>query len=467
MGVKVNSVGMNWPLAAAIALIASFANMEASAQWLADNERPGMANGLQLSSSGIPQTPMASSNCWPNCSPPLPPLGSFRSGIDPTCSSNGGPQVSGPQVGWSCAGAQAYNFPSPLIATPGNGINTTGFPEPLAYAANPCAVYSATGSLAPQTFAADPCAAYAANGYSANAWTSSGCVSALPARRFYGGFEFLWMRAHFDQNVAMIVDPPLGNTLTPFNYSANLTPRVWLGGQSAVSGAGLRATYWRFDEAAAEERATAVAGATPVYLFVYGAGGNLSRNAYADLGETLVSNHSLMLHTLDFEGTQQFSMASLQCLAGFGVRIAEMDQHLRGDVYDATNSLWEVVTNDLSFQGAGPTVSLQIQRCLGNSRLSVFNGLRGALLLSDAHQGIYEMKDGFANELIDVAEQTEVLSMGEMALGLQYWQPIGPRAQIFVRGNYECQAWFDVGGPVDSHSTVAFSGIGLATGMLY
>ena len=421
MGVIVKSVGAIWPFAAAVALIASFAPMEASAQQ-------------------------------------FPPLGSFRTAAEPSYFSFNAAQDTGARTEPNLAGTQIYNSPDPLIAAPGCGCNAGGSSAALAYTANP---YGA------DAYGADACGADACAAYSANSYCGNCCAPALPARCFYGGFEFLWMRAHFDQNVAMIVDPPLGNTLAPFHYNNSLTPRVWLGWQSAVSGAGFRATYWRFDEVADEERATAVAGATPVYLFVYGAGGNLSRNAYADLGETLVSNHSLMLQTLDLEGTQQFSLASLQCLAGFGVRLAEMDQHLRGEVYDATNSLWEVVTNDLRFQGAGPTVSLQVQRGLCNSRFSVFNRLRGAFLFSDTHQSIYEMKDGFANELTDVAEQTEVLSMGELALGMQYWHPLGPRAQCFVRGSYECQAWFDVGGPVDSHSTVAFSGVGLATGMLY
>jgi hypothetical protein len=77
------------------------------------------------------------------------------------------------------------------------------------------------------------------------------------------------------------------------------------------------------------------------------------------------------------------------------------------------------------------------------------------------------MKDGYATELTDIANRTEILSMGELALGVQYSTCIGPRAQFFVRGSYECQAWFDVGGPVDSHSTVSFDGIGLATGLLF
>jgi hypothetical protein len=287
-----------------------------------------------------------------------------------------------------------------------------------------------------------------------------------PIHRWHVGFEFLWMRAHFDQNVAMIIDPPIGNRLVPFNYDFQLAPRTWLGWQGC-NGGGLRVTYWQFNDNAATERATAVAGATPVYLFVYGAGGNLTRNAYADLGETLISDHSLALQALDLEATQRFGLGPLQCMAGVGIRLADMDQNLRGEVYDATNSLWEIVTNDLSFQGAGPTLSLQAFRPMGTSRFSMFGGLRGAMLYSKTRQAIYEMKDGYANELVDTANAHEMLSMGEMSVGLQYMQPLGPRSEFFARSSYEGQAWFDVGGPVDSHSTVALDGLGFAIGLLY
>ncbi len=111
----------------------------------------------------------------------------------------------------------------------------------------------------------------------------------------------------------MIVDPPVGNTLVPFEYDYQLSPRAWLGWQSC-NGLGFRATYFRFDESANREAVTAVAGATPVYLFVYGAGGNLSRNANANVGQTLVSNHSLKLGSLDLEATQFFRWRHSQAI---------------------------------------------------------------------------------------------------------------------------------------------------------
>ncbi|WP_235033172.1 Lpg1974 family pore-forming outer membrane protein [Rubripirellula obstinata] len=283
---------------------------------------------------------------------------------------------------------------------------------------------------------------------------------------FFGGIDFLWMRANFDQNVAMIVDPPVGNTLVPFDYDYELSPRAWLGWQSC-SGTGFRATYFRFDQSANTEAVTAVAGATPVYLFVYGAGGNLSRNANANVGQTLVSDHSLTLNSLDFEATQVVRWKRSRALFGLGVRIADMHQTSRGDVFNPDGSLEETVRNELKFQGAGPTASAQLTRGIGSSPFGIFATTRGSLLVSDTEQRIYEMKGAFTTELEDIAIQREVLGNVEFGIGVQYGQSIGRSAGMFFRAGYECQLWLDAGGPVDSHSTIGLDGITFATGVQF
>lgn len=288
-------------------------------------------------------------------------------------------------------------------------------------------------------------------------WTGIGASGLL------GGFEFLWLRASFDQNVALVIDPPVGNTLVPFNYSMNLSPRIWLGIQSN-SGLGFRATYFRYDDSAATESVTATVGATPVYLFVYGAGGNLSRNANANAGQTLVSNHSLQLQSVDFEATQFFQLRQMRALLGFGVRIADMQQHLRGDVFNPDGSLEESVRNTLTFTGAGPTLSGQLTRGLGTSRFSLYASGRTSLLICETEQRIYEMKGAYTTELEDVAAQREIMGNFELGLGGQYGQSIGRSAGLFVRCGYEAQIWLDAGGPVDSHSTIGLDGISMAAG---
>ncbi len=281
-----------------------------------------------------------------------------------------------------------------------------------------------------------------------------------------GGFEFLWMRANFDQNVAMVIDPPVGNTLVPFNYDYELSPRTWLGWQSC-RGSGFRATYFQFDQDADSESVTAVVGAAPVFVYVYGAGDNLSRNAQAVVGQTMTSQHSLDLRAIDLEATQRFRWSTITGVLGGGLRMAQIDQFLLGQVRDGAGVLQEAVSNDLQLSGVGPTLSVQFTRMLAETRLGIYVGARGSMLMSETNQAIYEMKGAFTTELEDRASQREVLTVLEMAIGLQWTQSLNQYSHWFARAAYETQGWFDAGGPVDSHSTIGLDAITLALGVQF
>ncbi|MCU0712124.1 MAG: Lpg1974 family pore-forming outer membrane protein [Pirellula sp.] len=291
------------------------------------------------------------------------------------------------------------------------------------------------------------------------------CIDASSCRpwRFAGGFEAVALRASFDQNVAMIIDPVPGNRSVPFDYGYDFSPRVSLGLIRDGLG-GFRTNYWYFDTEAPRETATAVAGATPVYLFVYGSGGNLTRNAYADLGETLITTHDLRLQAFDIEYFDCVSTLGWQLQPGAGIRIAEIKQHMQGDVFSA-GALQETVTNDLKVQGVGPTVALLASRCFGSSPFGFYSNLRGSLLLSQTQQQIYEMKNAGVDQVLDRDDHQEVITMLELGLGLRYTRRIGKDILATANFGYEVQSWQDVGGPVDSTSSLGLDGI--ATSLLF
>lgn len=284
------------------------------------------------------------------------------------------------------------------------------------------------------------------------------------AWRLCGGFEALVLRAHYDQNVAMIIDPLPGNDQVPFDYGYSLSPRVWLGTCSSANG-GFRTSYWYFQDTADRETATAVVGATPVYLYVYGAGGNLTRNAYADLGETLTSIHNTRVQSLDFEFFDSICYRNWNMQPTAGLRLADIDLNLRGDVYDSLGGLEETVTNELNVRGAGPTASARINRMIRCSPYSLYGNIRGSLLFSQTKQEIYEMKNAGANQVIDRARHDEILSVFEMGLGLQYNYCCASGLNTIAGVGYQLQAWHDVGGPVDSSSTLGLNGLTAGLGL--
>lgn len=307
----------------------------------------------------------------------------------------------------------------------------------------------------PSSYFAGPCSP-------AGSLSNFGCASS----QFTGGIDALVLRVHYDQNVAMIIDPVPGNRLVPFEYAYGFSPRVWLGIQKA-SGINFKTTYWYFESTADRETATAVAGSTPIYLFVYGAGDNLTRNAYADLGETLSSIHSTRLQALDFEMGDTINIACWGLQPSAGVRLATIDQYLRGDVYNALGGLEETVTNELSLRAAGPTVGLRVSRGYGCSPFGMYTTARGSLLFSSSDQQIYEMKNAGVDQIRDRAQQTEILSVFELGLGLQHARCWSSGLRTVAGVGYELQSWADVGGPVDSTSTLGLDGLSARLSCLY
>lgn len=227
----------------------------------------------------------------------------------------------------------------------------------------------------------------------------------------------------------------------------------------------MRFSYFGFDADAGPVSVTAVAGRTPIYINIFGAGSNLTRNATADVGETLTTRHELSLQAYDIEATQQFCFASTQVMFGLGIRIAEIDQLLRGDVVDAAGVAQEAVSNSLDFRGAGPTASLWLTRQIMCSRFSFYSNLRGKFLIGETDQRIYEMKGAFTTELEDRAIHREIITNMECSVGLQFGQSLTPRCGAFMRVGYEAQVWMDAGGPVNSDSTIGLDGVVFALGL--
>ncbi|MFH1264921.1 MAG: hypothetical protein ABIK89_04295, partial [Planctomycetota bacterium] len=64
----------------------------------------------------------------------------------------------------------------------------------------------------------------------------------------YAGYAFVFAKPHFSENASYrICDTNARrDTLVPFSYDHELTPRVWFG-YVGPSGLGLRYRYWQFD----------------------------------------------------------------------------------------------------------------------------------------------------------------------------------------------------------------------------
>ena len=282
----------------------------------------------------------------------------------------------------------------------------------------------------------------------------------------YAGFAAVWIRPSFEENTAFVVDPPPNdNFVTPFDYSYDVTPRIWLG-YNSVCGLGIRGRYWEYDQEADVASLLVTSSSPLAFVEVSRAGNNLTRSAFAGVGETITAKHSLEMQVFDLEATKQLHPGGMTMMLGLGLRYAKIDQNFRATVTTSSGVIDELVDHSHGFEGFGPTASLEILHPLCNPccGLSAYGAIRGSVLFGDASQDILEIKGAGATVGRDRYRGDELLSIGEIEIGLQYALAFCYRTQAFVRVGYEGQIWWDAGGPLSTAGDMGLQGLSLGLG---
>ncbi len=295
----------------------------------------------------------------------------------------------------------------------------------------------------------------------------------LVKRRFRlsGGHEFNWLQPRFSNNVSAVVTRPSGDRALSFDHEYETTSRIFIAGENHC-GNGLRARYWYLETDAPKQVNFATASASPLSLTIAGAGGNLSRTAFAYSGDALTSTYHLQMRTIDIEGTHRDRYACTEALWAFGLRYAKIHQRAHAVATDPGGALTELVCQDVDFEGFGPTLSGEFTRqwwqmCFLQSRFSWFANARTSLLLGEQQQDIVLVTAGGASLAEDEHRQDDLLPIIELAGGLQWTSQPFRRATWIVRGGYRAETWFGVGGPVDADSNLGLHGVLLTLAMRF
>jgi hypothetical protein len=139
-----------------------------------------------------------------------------------------------------------------------------------------------------------------------------------------------------------------------------------------------------------------------------------------------------------------------------------MHQRTQGVAVDGAGALTELVSQNLYFEGFGPTMSLEFYRGFCStpsfwSHFSWFANTRWSMLIGQHEQDISYVTGGTV--VVDDHQQDDFLPIGEFAGGLQYAvRPFG-RACWLLRTGYRAETWWGTGGPVDASSNLGLHGM--------
>lgn len=325
---------------------------------------------------------------------------------------------------------------------------------------------------------------------------------------FFAGVGLYVMQAYFQNNVAYTVlserdftaNPKMANPNTVvlqesaqrFDVSQhmNVAPQIWFGYENA-DGFGARVRYWYLDEGTTQSEflppfsGFAVGGtrdgqtvvvvgsgtlqtltsATPQGLQAFGDTLALrpgAPNGVVSQATTLTVTTKLELQVFDVEAFQRYRTGAWDFLLSGGVRLAQLDQAYNAYNAESTSAAeLRTLASSFNFNGAGPTLSLEVRRALGNTGLTAYTSARGALVIGTAQQNVsfggLLLRNDDPNPQFASQHWDRGLPIGELELGVEFNRRVGPVGlvgQIALVG----QEWFQAGNASRSQSeTVQFT----------
>jgi len=285
----------------------------------------------------------------------------------------------------------------------------------------------------------------------------------------YAGFEFIFMRPYLraQPEIGLAVLDIEAVAGLSFDHDFEITPRLWMGfvGQC---GLGVRARYWQYDHAAN--------GSLDFSLEIEGE--QMWEEEIAEVLDAIGICHDLEMHVFDIEATQDFNWCRAGITVGAGVRYARLQQNLSIGVDQILIEEPSALNGDpflfanlgSGFEGAGPTVSVDFRRRIGQSRFSVVGGLRESVLFVTTTKDLSvggSLINGFNgentalddNEFLRLnARNEEVRAITELRVGLEYERCMRC-CTLLVHGGYEGQIWHSTGQALLNTADLGMHGI--------
>jgi hypothetical protein len=297
---------------------------------------------------------------------------------------------------------------------------------------------------------------------SVSSWESSNCCFSSDCEELKtglsGGFEVVWLKPHFSDDTAFVVSNFTNFRSLPFDNEYELTPRVWLA-HSWDNGFGARLRYWNYDKNALDQKVVIPPGFDAEARIAVNDSQGFNAFIDGDTGELMLAKHGLELHTVDLEMTNQFQFMNSQVVASGGLRYLSLRNDYRVAAIAPDLSVSEAMVHNQRFEGFGPMLAMEVNRPLGDSGLSLYANLRGAILFGDASQKILDEALGTSPTSFRQNDSDKQIGIAELGIGVRYSLGVW-----YLQGGWEGQLWTDAGGPIHNTGDLGFQGFSLNFG---
>ncbi len=317
------------------------------------------------------------------------------------------------------------------------------------------AVWQVSAETAPPPQAAAPVTVEAAAG---NCGASCGATSdEAPLGSFIAGGGLYFMTPYFQSNAAFIQrrTDKTGNDVflheTDFSQNMEVAPLVWVG-YVFDNGWGVRARWFDFNSNANESSISPgpTGGNSTIYYVPGGDGFPVAK------GDVVAASEHLGVDVFDIEATNNFQCGCWAMLASAGIRYAHVSQSYDINefgpgvgVLAPPTKVLGTVTSSNDFNGAGPTMGLEVHRAIGDTDFGFYSSARGSILFGSSHQvgqGQLNVDPVFLS-----GSEATLVSIGELEIGGEWSTAVG-RAHLVAQVGLVGQVWWGAGNSTDVQS---------------
>jgi hypothetical protein len=197
------------------------------------------------------------------------------------------------------------------------------------------------------------------------------------------------------------------------------------------------------------------------------------------LPAAVATTSNMRLSVWDFEATGLYHAGNLRVEGSAGVRYVHLDQNFgafasQANEAGAGSQETSLLLAGHNFNGAGPTMALDLRQGLGESGFGLYANVRGAVLFGAKHaNGVLDFTftpaAGTATNDVTVynSDSLGVIGVGECELGAEFARNLGSGASVFVRAGIDGQLWLGAGNATSQEGNLGFFGYTVTVGLNY
>lgn len=266
---------------------------------------------------------------------------------------------------------------------------------------------------------------------------------------FYAGAAAVFAKPHYKEGFQYSQTNVVTGqqTLVPFEYDYEATPRIWLG-HRRDDGFGVKFCFWEFDAGGQSSSnvadgfnlfsAHAVNIIFPATIFAAGP------------GETLTNNDALKTQIQNYYVTYDTEVKGFEVGGRIGLRYASLEQTLSSTVTSPLNVPIRQLNWKREYDGLGPAIAMEAKRRLGNSPISIVAQAGGSFLFGTKRIERTVLGDQSpqpASPFLTLDDADEVAGIGEIGFGVEASHRCRSGYQLNLTAKYESQLWAEAGAP--------------------